>query len=473
MVFSSLLFTFYFLPLVIILYYLAKEKYRNGLLVIASLLFYAYGEPKYVLVMIASIVVNYCLALVIETKREQNLRLTRLVLAAAVIVNIGMLFVFKYLNYSITVFNKLSGREFPQTSLSLPIGISFFTFQALSYCIDVYRGRVSAQRNIMYTALYISFFPQLIAGPIVRYSSIAEQIRYRRTGPDSFGIGIRRFFLGFTKKIIIANNLAVITSEVWHMDPSTANPLMLWMGSIAFSLQIYYDFSGYSDMAIGLGRIFGFKFDENFNYPYIASSITDFWRRWHISLSSWFRDYVYIPLGGSRVGALRHILNLFIVWLLTGMWHGANVTFVVWGMLYFVFLAVEKWIVKPEKRNIIISVIWRVVTLLLINIAWVVFNSENLGFSIDFIKGMFGLYGIPAVPDPVVIRTFTEYGLYFILGLVFATPVLRISVRKMRTNRISATALAVIAPFALCFLFLWSVSFLIMGYHNPFIYFNF
>lgn len=473
MVFSSLLFTFYFLPIVIVLYYLAKEKYRNWLLVLASLLFYAYGEPKYVLVMMGSILANYLFALAIDDKRERSPGKARLVLAFSVLANIGMLFVFKYLNFSITLFNRLFGKEIPQTSLSLPIGISFFTFQALSYCIDVYRGNVSAKRNIVHTALYVSFFPQLIAGPIVRYSSIEEQIASRRTGLDSYGKGIRRFFIGFSKKVIIANNLSVVSANVWGTDPSVTNPLMLWIGSVAFSLQIYYDFSGYSDMAIGLGRIFGFEFEENFNYPYISGSITEFWRRWHISLSSWFRDYVYIPLGGSRVGIVRHIFNLFIVWLLTGLWHGANVTFVLWGLFYFLFLVIEKWIIRPEKRNRIIRYGWQIITLILVNIAWVLFNSTDIDFALRFIKGMFGLYGTTIEYDPIVVRTLIEYGAYFAVGLIFATPLSQVIGKNIRRRPFAAAVSAVINPIVLSFLFLWSVSFLIMGYHNPFIYFNF
>ncbi|MDO4188836.1 MAG: MBOAT family O-acyltransferase, partial [Lachnospiraceae bacterium] len=300
MVFSSLLFAFYFLPLTVIIYYLSKEEYRNYILLIASLIFYSYGEPKFVFVMLSSIAINYIVAIgIAKTKKMNKTTLDKCLLILAVLLNIGILFIYKYLDFSIKISNKVFNTNIPLTNIVLPIGISFFTFQALSYVIDVYKGKVEVQNNPFYLALYISFFPQLIAGPIVRYSTINEQITNRKCTIDGFADGFKRFLIGFCKKVILANNLYVVVSEVFEMDFIHTNPLTLWMGSICFSLQIYYDFSGYSDMAIGLGRMFGFEFEENFNYPYISKSITEFWRRWHISLGQWFRDYVYIPLGGS------------------------------------------------------------------------------------------------------------------------------------------------------------------------------
>ncbi len=476
MVFSSLIFTFFFLPAVILLYYIAKEKYRNVILVIASLLFYSYGEPEYVFLMIASILANYGFGIWIDKKkRDGKQKKAWLIVMTSVLVNVGALFVFKYLNYSISVLNSVTGTSIENPAIQLPIGISFFTFQAMSYCIDVYRGKVNVQKNLLYVALYISFFPQLIAGPIVRYSTIEEQIINRKVGADDVAEGIRRFFLGFSKKVILANNLAPVAQEVFLLDPTETGPLVLWIGSIAFTLQIFYDFSGYSDMAIGLGRMFGFRFDENFNYPYISASVSEFWRRWHISLGSWFRDYVYIPLGGSRVRFSRIILNLFIVWFLTGMWHGANVTFIVWGLFYFVMLVIEKWIVRPEKRGRAFSVIWRVVTLAAVNFGWVLFNSEYIADAIAYIKGMIGVYGIAMEINHDILRFLGEYRFFFVAGILFATPVIPWLERKLSTVSSQKIKIVVesVIPVIYCFMFLWAVSFLILGFHNPFIYFNF
>ncbi len=299
MVFSSLLFTFIFLPIVIALNYLAKDKYRNYILLAASVIFYSYGQPRFVFVMMGSIVVNYLFAIVIADRKEKGMTiLAESFLFLDIAVNLGILFVCKYLDFTISVYNRFFHKEYAAFNIALPIGISFFTFQALSYVIDVYRGTVRVQKNPLFVALYISFFPQLIAGPIVRYSTVEEQIANRKCTLPGFSEGCRRFMLGFAKKVILANNLSVIASDIFEMDVTKANPLILWIGSLCFSLQIFYDFSGYSDMAIGLGRIFGFEFLENFNYPYISKSVTEFWRRWHISLGQWFKDYVYIPLGG-------------------------------------------------------------------------------------------------------------------------------------------------------------------------------
>ena len=475
MVFSSLLFTFIFLPFVVCLYFIAKDRYRNYILLVASLLFYAYGEPKFVFVMLASIALNYGFAFFIgrENDRDHH-RTAKSLLVFDIILNLSLLFVFKYLNYSVVILNHVFGKELQDPGISLPIGISFFTFQALSYCIDVYRGTVKVQKNPLFVALYISFFPQLIAGPIVRYSTIEDQITQRFTSIYDFGEGVRRFFLGFSKKVILANNLSVVAAQAFDTNAAQADLVLLWLGSICFSLQIFYDFSGYSDMAIGLGRIFGFHFDENFNYPYIARSITEFWRRWHISLSGWFRDYVYIPLGGSRVSVPRNILNLFVVWLLTGIWHGANVTFLVWGLMYFVLLTVEKFIIKPDKRKFVLfSVLWRIVTLFFVNLGWVIFNSPDIRGALDYIQGMLGLFNNRFMIDSELKRTFREYGFFVIAGLIFATPVVKLLGEKLEKMSHGRLTVSVITPLVYCFLFLWAVSFLILGAHNPFIYFNF
>ncbi|MBQ0027098.1 MAG: MBOAT family protein [Lachnospiraceae bacterium] len=474
MVFSSLYFSFFFLPLVVLIYYLAKEKYRNYILLVASLYFYSFGEPKFVFVMMASIIINYLLAIAIDKfKSEEKTAAAKQMLLLDIVLNVGLLFVFKYLDFTIGRVNSLFGAEIPLAGIVLPIGISFFTFQAMSYVIDVYRGTVEVQKNLFYLALYISFFPQLIAGPIVRYSTIADQISNRTCSLDKFGEGTRRFFLGFAKKVIIANNISIVVEEVFEQNVMDTNPILLWIGAIGFSLQILYDFSGYSDMAIGLGKIFGFDFNENFNYPYFAESVTDFWRRWHMSLGQWFRDYVYIPLGGSRVSVPRHIINLLVVWSLTGIWHGASFTFLIWGLEYFFLLVLEKFLVHPEKRKSkIFKIIWRMFTVLCIVLGFVIFNSSGTMTGIKYCLSLFGLNGVPFVIDDTVIRYMREYSPYMIMGIVFATPIMKVAKEKIENSKL-ANVTSVLIPIGYGIIFLWSVSFIILGVHNPFIYFNF
>lgn len=471
MVFSSLIFTFIFLPVVLTLYYLAKDKYKNYILLFASLYFYSYGEPKFVFVMLGSIICNYLMALIID--KFQGTKFSTVLLLLDVVINIGILFVYKYLDFSISVVNIIFKTNLHILGIALPIGISFFTFQALSYVIDVYKGNVKVQKNPLFVALYISFFPQLIAGPIVRYSTIEDQIAQRKCTMEGFGQGGKRFLLGFSKKVILANNLSIIASEIFEMDATTANPVLLWVGSICFSLQILYDFSGYSDMAIGLGQLFGFKFLENFDYPYISKSITEFWRRWHMSLGQWFRDYVYIPLGGSKVSIPRHILNMFIVWLLTGIWHGANYTFIIWGLGYFILLVVEKYIIKPENHSrFFSSVIWRIVTLLAVNFGWIIFNSTSWKDAIKYCLAMLGHYNISPGIDAELIRSLREYGFFIIVGMLFSTPIIKRLEQKLDSSKISYV-FAIVGPIIYGLIFLWAVSFILLGAHNPFIYFNF
>lgn len=330
MVFSDVIFLFVFLPVTLCIYYLSKQEYRNYILLAASLVFYACGEPRMVLLMLLSIVCNYFFALGIERDIHR-----KAIFIASIVYNLAVLFVFKYLNFTIGICNGLFGMHLRTLQIMLPIGISFYTFQAMSYVIDVYNDKTKAQHSILDLGLYISLFPQLIAGPIVRYISIAGQIKNRELFPEFFGQGAKRFMCGFCKKVILANNLSVVAEHYFGKPPGNFSVAGVWIGAICFSLQIFYDFSGYSDMAIGLGKMLGFHFEENFDYPYMAKSVTDFWRRWHISLGRWFRDYVYIPLGGSRVSVLRHIRNLAVVWILTGIWHGAAYSFVVWGGYVF------------------------------------------------------------------------------------------------------------------------------------------
>ncbi len=471
MVFSSAIFLFAFLPLVLLLYGMAKPKFQNMILLAASLLFYAYGEPTFVFVMLASVVLNYAFAMLIELPGHGSKRWRRGWLLAALVCDLGILFVFKYLNFFGRMVGKVLHTDLPLPSIALPIGISFFTFQALSYVVDVYRGTTRVQRNPFSLALYISFFPQLIAGPIVRYSTIAEQIDERTVTPEKLSQGVQRFIVGFCKKVLLANNVALVAEMAFdvHGEKSVA---LLWVGSLAYTLQIFFDFCGYSDMAIGLGKMFGFEFEENFNYPYMAKSVTDFWHRWHISLSQWFRDYVYFPLGGSRVTPMRHIFNLFVVWFLTGLWHGANYTFLAWGMMYFVMQLVEKFLIKPQRLHGAAAVGWRVVTLLIVNFGWVLFNSLSIADAKQYIFGMLGLRGLP-LWSAAVTGIFREYGVFLLLGVIFSTPIAKVCGQRLRAGHGGAVWQRVLLPLGQMAVFAWAVSFVVLGAHNPFIYFNF
>lgn len=434
----------------------------------ASVLFYAYGEPHFVFVMLFSIIVNYFIALLID--KTNTIIYRKLLLSVAIIINVGMLWLYKYSNFTIRIINHLIHRNmFNQLKISLPIGISFFTFQILSYVIDVYRKKVNPQRNIINLALYISFFPQLIAGPIVRYIDMEKQleINNRRFNQSDFFLGFKRFMIGFCKKILIANNLSEIVQKVFACNYSEANILYLWLGAVCFTFQIYYDFSGYSDMAIGLGKMFGFDIPENFNYPYMAESATDFWRRWHMSLSQWFRDYVYIPLGGNRRNILRTIFNLFVVWTLTGIWHGAGAQFLFWGISWFTVLIIEKYIINIEEKGKFLKFVWHIITGFVIVIEWVVFNSESLGNAIVFIKSMFGLYGNGLVIDNMILVIMEEYWFFIICAIIFSIPF------KNMINKINKKLISIVETIIVAWCFVWSVSYLVLGVNNPFLYFNF
>lgn len=384
-----------------------------------------------------------------------------------------LLFVFKYLNF-ITGNLKYIFPEIVVTDIVLPIGISFFTFQAISYVADVCRGRGKAQRNILNVGLYITFFPQLIAGPIVRYESIASEILERNTTWDDFCIGTKRFLRGIIKKIIVSNNLALVADTAFSSTSGDLSVCMAWFGMLAYTLQIYYDFSGYSDMAIGLGRMFGFHFNENFDYPYISKSIMEFWRRWHISLGSWFRDYVYIPLGGSKVETRwRHIRNLFIVWFLTGIWHGARWNFIFWGLMYFVLLLLEKYIIHPEKFSGIKwkKYVWQVVTMLCVGFGWVLFRAEGLHSAVSYIKFMFGLQNNLFV-NAETLFYIREYACITLIAIIFSVPVLRY-LEECVCRRNKKWILEIVESIVYVILFLFAISYLVTGAHNPFIYFNF
>ena len=464
MLFTSLEFLFLFLPLALGVHYLLPMRLglRNAWLLLASLAFYAWGEPTFVLAMLASIAFNYVMALGVEALRGRRGGGT--LFALAVVGNLSLLGVYKYANFfTATVrawFPSWQG-VVPQTSFLLPIGISFFTFQALSYVIDVRRGR-AAQRNPLDLALYIALFPQLIAGPIVRYETVADQIRGRRPSWDLFASGIGRFLVGFNKKVLIANVMAEAADRMFGApSPSCAGA---WLGAVAYTLQIYYDFSGYSDMAIGLGRMFGFRFLENFDYPYVSRTVTEFWRRWHISLGSWFRDYVYFPLGGSRVGRGRLLFNLAVVWFLTGLWHGANWTFILWGCLYGVLIAFEKlsgW-ARAVDGHRVLRLLCQPFTLLMVVCGWVLFRSETVAAAGGHLAAMFGI-GAPA-SDDLALFWWREIALVLAVAVVGSTPILQ---------RIRSRAAVAAGSVAQLILFAVSVSCLVMKAHNPFIYFNF
>ena len=479
MLFSSNLFVFAFLPIVLIVYYIINPKFRNIFLLIASLFFYAWGEPKFVIVMLFSILVNYMFALIVHSlqKSSKKKALIRLSIVLMLVINLGIMFIYKYLNFTISNLNSLFGNILPQTHIVLPIGISFFTFQAISYVLDVYRGNGEAQKNPMNVGLYISFFPQLIAGPIVRYETIAREIKTRKETFFDFSAGVQRFLLGFCKKVLIANNMALIADKAFSSQSfSELSVGFAWLGAIAYTLQIFFDFSGYSDMAIGLGKMFGFHFLENFNYPYISKSVSEFWRRWHISLSSWFRDYVYFPMGGSRVESnLKLVRNLFVVWLLTGVWHGASWNFIFWGLMYFVILTFEKLSGYPKKfKKAPARIAYQIFTLLCIVCGWVLFRASDLNYALNYLKSMFALNG-NTWSDANAGFYLHEYLVFLIAGLLFSLPAVRWIKEKLK-NVCSKTLFAVFeffTPIVYIGLFALAISYLVLGTYNPFIYFNF
>lgn len=381
MVFSSFTFLWIFLPIIFIGYYLIQSKFKNIFLLLGSLIFYAWGEPHYIMIMLYSIIINYFLGILIDRYDTHK----KVLLIFDIVINLIVLGYFKYFNFAVEIINKCTGLELKSPNIALPIGISFFTFQILSYIIDLYRGQYRAQKNIINLALYIAFFPQLIAGPIVKYKDINEQLNHRVCTLEKVAEGIRRFIYGLGKKVIIANTVAYCVDSIYALDSTNITGLMAWLSAILYSLQIYFDFSGYSDMAIGLGKIFGFEFQENFNYPYLSSSIQEFWQRWHISLGTWFREYIYIPLGGNRNGKFRTYLNLIIVFLITGLWHGASFNFILWGGLYGLIQVIERMGFKKLLRNKIFAHLY---TIIIFIFGWVIFRAENLTQAVDLLIRM-------------------------------------------------------------------------------------
>ncbi len=468
MVFSSMTFLCVFLPVVLLLYYAVRSvRAKNGLLIVASLVFYAYGEPIYILLMLFSIFLNYLLGRMLTQRKPSQ---KKWILTIAVVVNIGLLFVFKYSSLFLGTFNQITGLDVPIPGFELPVGISFYTFQALSYVIDVYRGDVEAEHNFFHVMLYISFFPQLIAGPIVKYHDIHEQIRCRRADPDEIAEGVRRFIIGLSKKVLISNTMASVADTFFSVQTGELNVLSAWTAAAAYLFQIYFDFSGYSDMAIGLGHMFGFSFRENFNYPYIADSIQDFWRRWHISLSTWFKEYLYIPLGGNRKGKHRTILNKWIVFCATGLWHGANWTFLIWGMWHGMWITLET--VIPVKR--FPKWIRHIYTIVIVTVGFVIFRADTLTQGVQIIARMFSGWEFSSVQmnlwmtqmDPLCIIT-------LIVSVIGSTPwlkkILTVAGENEKSVRVCETA-GYAVSIGLLFLCMLSLS---GGGYNPFIYFRF
>ena len=467
MLFSSTTFLFFFLPFAIVIYFTIlknKRKAQNIFLCLISIVFYAWGEPAFVFVMLFSILINYFLGLYIGKKERTNPK-SKIALVIAIIINFSILFVFKYLSFTMTNICQLFGLNINIPNIALPIGISFFTFQAMSYVIDVYRGE-EYQKNILNVGLYISFFPQLIAGPIVRYETVAHQINNRKESLDDFASGVYRFIIGLGKKVLLANTMAVVADTFFNGEVSNQSVLSAWVGAIAYTFQIFFDFSGYSDMAIGLGRMFGFHFLENFNYPYISTSITEFWRRWHISLGTWFRDYLYFPLGGSRVKSkFRLIFNLFIVWLLTGIWHGANWTFIAWGLLFFVLLVFEK-LSGFQKFNKL-KLLKYIYTMFFVVLGWVIFRADSIQDAFTYIVTMFGSTG--SLVDNAALFYIKENAVCIFISVLASTPILKWFHNRFLHNRIGN----VITAICLVGILFVSVVYIVKGTYNPFIYFNF
>lgn len=466
MVFSSTIFLCVYLPLVLLGYYICPKKGRNLFLLIVSLVFYAWGEPKYVFLMIFSILVNYIFGRLMDKNRGRQKRL-KLMLVLSVVIDLGLLSVFKYTDFIITNVNAIFGSSFDLLKIALPIGISFYTFQAMSYTIDVYRNDVRVQKNLIDFGMYITMFPQLIAGPIVRYADVQDQLAERSVTTADFSEGVMRFVVGLGKKVLLANQMGAVWSEIYALG-GDVSALMAWTGAIAYTFQIYFDFSGYSDMAIGLGRMFGFKFPENFRYPYQSVSITDFWRRWHITLSTWFKEYLYIPLGGNRCGLARQALNLLIVWSLTGFWHGAGWNFVMWGLYYFVILFIEKlFLLKALDK--LPKLFRHVYALLLIVIGWVIFASDDVGVLLPYLGSMFGANGAVGGMD---VYTLLTKAVLLIICCIASTELPK-KLFLSATGAMNEKAAFTIKSVMTIALLALSMILLIGDSYNPFLYFRF
>ena len=458
MIFSSISFLFYFLPILLILYYVLPKKCRNIVLLVASLMFYFYGEPKFIIMMLFTIIQTYIFGLLMDKYKDKS----KIFLIISIVISTVILVYFKYIDFIIENINLLLKNKLTFMNVALPIGISFYTFQLLSYIIDVYRGNSKVQKNIFKLAMYVALFPQLIAGPIVRYADVEKQIEEREHSIEKFALGVRRFVIGMGKKVLIANILGSLATE--FLGSSDTSVLFYWLYAIAITLQIYFDFSGYSDMAIGLGKMFGFEFMENFNYPYIATSITDFWRRWHISLSSWFRDYIYIPLGGNRVSKIKWVRNIMIVWMLTGLWHGASWNFVIWGLFFGILLLIEKLSLGKiiEKLPKFIS---RIYVILIVMISFIIFNGESVNQILTNIGGLFGV-GTSGLISNESLYYLKSYLVVIVMAIIGSTPILKNLVSNKKITNI-------LEPVFLLLILVISTAYIVDGSFNPFLYFRF
>ena len=467
MLFSGIPFLYYFLPLVLAVYFLVPRGAKNAVLFASSLLFYAWGEPRFCVFMLLSIAQGYVFGRLIERNRKHTRR-SKLFLTASVCLSLGLLGYCKYADFFISSLNAVTGASIKLLHVALPIGISFYTFQILSYVVDVYRGSVPAQKSFLKLGTYIAMFPQLIAGPIVRYAEIAPQLDSRQTTLEDVSSGACRFVIGLSKKVLLANVLyGLVTAFQQSRDLSV---LYFWLYAVSFALQLYFDFSGYSDMAIGLGRIFGFRFSENFNYPYISASITEFWRRWHISLGSWFRDYVYIPLGGNRVSKAKWLRNILVVWMMTGLWHGASWNFVLWGLGFAVLLVAEKLVCGRLLQRT--HVLKHVYTLLLVTLSFVLFNADSVSEAVSQLGAMFGAGGLPLVSTEGVYYL-KSYAGTFLFAAIGATPLVSNAISRFGKTRFGAQALTVLQPLVMLALLAACTAFLVDGSFNPFLYFRF
>lgn len=468
MVFSSILFLFYFLPFVLILYFLSPRKYKNMVLFLSSLLFYSWGEPKYIWIMIFSTVLDYTCGRKIHFHKINNqLKESKIWLLVSIVTNLGLLGFFKYSDFLIGNLNSLFNLSIPLLNIILPIGISFYTFQTMSYTIDVYRGDTKVQNSIISFGTYVTLFPQLIAGPIVRYQTVAEEIDNRIESYQLFGEGIKRFIIGLGKKVLLANSVGLIWDNISKLDIINIPTLTAWIGIIAFSFQIYFDFSGYSDMAIGLGKMFGFNFLENFNYPYMSKSITEFWRRWHISLGTWFKEYLYFPLGGNRVGKFKFLRNILVVWLLTGIWHGASWNFALWGLYFGIILIFEKLFMLRllEKISPIIA---RIYTLGLIVLSWVIFAFDSIVDGLNYMKLLFSNSSVGLYDNGSIYLLYTNVILFTVLG-ISSTDI----PKKLWKNIGQKYNVYLLENLFLLMVFILSIAYLVDQSYNPFLYFRF
>ena len=463
MLFTSISFLYYFLPIVIILYFIVPKKFKNFILFLSSIFFYFCGEPIYTFLMIGEIFIAYVGARYLEKHRKKS------ILVSLLAIHIGALGLFKYSDFTINNINQIFGSKIPLLKLALPIGISFYTFQIISYVVDVYRGKVKAQKSFLKLATYVSLFPQLIAGPIVRYETIEKELDSRTSNFENFAYGVRRFVIGLGKKVLIANMLGELCDVF-----STTNEksiLFYWIFAISYSLQIYFDFSAYSDMAIGLGRMFGFHFLENFNYPYISKSITEFWRRWHMSLSSWFRDYVYIPLGGNRKETIILVRNIFIVWALTGIWHGANWIFVIWGLMFGIMLIIEKLFLTKHLEKMP-SILQRIYVLFTVMISFIIFNANSIGEAWNNIIGLFGANGESLI-NASTVYYLKSYLVVLVIAIIGSTPLLKNIIEKLKTKTNANKIINLLEPIAMASILIIVTAYLVDNSYNPFLYFRF